>query len=142
MDLLLTPESRAAIGFLRPPVVAALRVDNAWRHANGHPLALDIPASASGSGTTDAPPYIAFAPTLAQGSPASRTIALAETLERWRADANAGEGVGCAFSGVIGGKRWRAEWYDVYAAPNGAATHGWPRPAHPARGRPCDYDYA
>ena len=22
------------------------------------------------------------------------------------------------------------------------ATHGRPRPAHPARGRPCDYDYA
>jgi hypothetical protein len=120
VPFLLTPESRPAIGLLHPPVVAALRADNAWRSANGHPLAWDMPASTSGSSTTDAPPYIAFAPTLAQGSPAARTTALAETLNRWRADANDGEGVGCTFSGVIGGNRWRAEWYDVYAAPNGA----------------------
>ena len=120
VPFLLAPDTRPAIGLLRPPVVAALRADNAWRSANGRPLAWDIPASASSS-STDAPlPYIAFAPALAQGSPAARTTALAETLDRWRADANAGEGVGCAFAGVIGGKRWRAEWYDVYGVPNGA----------------------
>ena len=82
MDFLLTPESRVVIGLLRPPVVAALRADNAWRHADGHPLALDIPASASVSSTTGAPPHIASTPALAQGSPAARTIALAETLDR------------------------------------------------------------
>ena len=129
VPFLLAPETRPAIGLLRPPVVAALRADNAWRSANGHSLAWDIPipASASTSGSsTDAPPYIAFAPTLAHGSPAARTNALAETLDRWRADANAnadddaGEGVGRAFAGVIGGKRWRAEWCDVYVAPNSA----------------------
>ena len=133
VPFLLAPETRPAIGLLRPSVVAALRADNAWRCANGHPLAWDIPipipvpasASASTSGSsTDAPPYIAFAPTLARGSPAARTIALAETLDRWRADANAdadaGEGDGGTFAGVIGGNRWRAEWYDVYVAPNGA----------------------
>ena len=119
VPFLLAPETRPAIGLLRPPVVAALRADNAWRIANGHPLAWDIPASASDS-NTDAPPYIAFAPTLAQGPPAARTIALVETLDRWRADANAGEGVGRAFADVIGGKGWRSEWYDVYAAPDGA----------------------
>jgi len=119
VPFLLAPDTRPAIGLLRPPVVAALRADNAWRSANGRPLAWDIPASTSAS-STDAPPYIAFAPTLAQGPPAARTIALTETLDRWRADANAGEGVGCAFAGVMAGKRWRGEWYDVYVAPNGA----------------------
>jgi len=120
VPFLLAPDIRPAIGLLRPPVVAALRADNARRSANGHPPAWDIPTSASSSSTNAPPPYIAFAPTLAQGSHAARTTALAETLDRWRANANAGEGVGCAFAGVIGGKRWRAEWYDVYVAPNGA----------------------
>jgi hypothetical protein len=115
VPFLLTPETRPAIGLLRPSVVAALRADNAWRSANGHPLAWDIPASASGS-STDTPPYIALAPALAQGSPAARTFALVETLNRWRADANAGEGVGRAFADVIVDKRWRGEWYDVHVA--------------------------
>jgi hypothetical protein len=123
VPFLLVPNTRPAIGLLRPSVVAALVADNAWRSAHGRPLAWNIPAPTSG---TDAPPYIAFAPTLAHGPPAARTIALAETLERWRADANAnttGEGAAAAaaaFAGVIGGARWRAEWYDVYVAPDGA----------------------
>lgn len=61
--------------------------------------------------------YIASAPTLTQGSPAARTIALAKILDCWRANAN---GVGCAFGGVIGSERWRTEWYNMYIAPNGA----------------------
>ena len=120
VPFLLAPDTRPAIGLLRLPVVAALHADNTWRSANGHPPAWDIPASASSNSADAPPPYIAFARTLAQGSPAARTTALAETLDRWRADANAGEGIGCAFAGVIGGKRWRAEWYDVYVVPNGA----------------------
>ncbi|KAN0109057.1 NUDIX hydrolase domain-like protein [Russula decolorans] len=125
VPFLLTPKSRPPLGLLRPPVVAALRADNAWRSANGHPLAWDIPTTASsdGTNTNDAPspPYIAFAPLLASGSPAARTHALAETLERWRANANKGDGDGAgAFAEVIGGSRWRSEWYDVYLAPGGA----------------------
>ncbi|KAI0252750.1 NUDIX hydrolase domain-like protein [Lactifluus subvellereus] len=124
VPFLLAPNARPALGLLRPPVVAALRTDNAWRNAHGLLPAWDIPAQ-----TTDAdsdsenqpppppPPYIAFAPSLAHGCPAARTRALAETLERWRAAANDGASV---FSGVIGGKRWRSEWYDVYRVPGGA----------------------
>jgi hypothetical protein len=122
VPFLLTPNSRPPLGLLRPPVVAALRADNAWRSANGHPLAWDIPTTANSDVTTNdppSPPYIAFAPVLASGSPAARTHALAETLERWRANANKGDGDG-AFAEVIGGSRWRSEWYDVYLAPGGA----------------------
>ncbi|KAI0279549.1 NUDIX hydrolase domain-like protein [Russula aff. rugulosa BPL654] len=124
VPFLLTPKSRPPLGLLRPPVVAALCADNAWRSANGHPLAWDIPTTANSDDTTttndDAPsppPYIAFAPVLASGSPAARTHALAETLDRWRANANKGSG---AFAEVIGGSCWRSEWYDVYLAPGGA----------------------
>jgi hypothetical protein len=128
VPFLLTPKSRPPLGLLRPPVVAALRADNAWRSANGHLLAWDIPTTAAnsdGTNTNDAPspPYIAFAPVLASGSPAARTRALAETLERWRANANKGDGDSAgagAFAEVIGGSRWRSEWYDVYLAPGGA----------------------
>jgi hypothetical protein len=127
VPFLLTPKSRPPLGLLRPPVVAALRADNAWRSANGHPLAWDIPSTTANSAgstyTNDAPspPYIAFAPVLASGSPAARTHALAETLERWRANANKGDGDGAGtFAEVIGGSRWRSEWYDVYLAPGGA----------------------
>ena len=122
VPFLLTQKSRPPLGLLRPPMVAALRADNAWRSANGHPLAWDIPTTANSDDTTnDAPslPYIAFAPGLASASPAARTHALAETLERWRANANKGDGDG-AFAEVIGGSRWRSEWYDVYLAPGGA----------------------
>ena len=116
VPFLLAPNVRPALGLLRPAVVAAQRADNAWRIAHGHPLAWDIPASAD---TSENPlPCIAFATALANGTPAARTQALAETLERWRAAAN-GESAG-VFSGVIGGTRWRAEWYDVYLAPGGA----------------------
>lgn len=111
-----TPNSNTPLGLLRPPVVAALHADNAWRSANGHPLAWDIPTTAIDA---PSPPYIAFAPVLASGSPAARTQALAETLERWRANANKGDGYH-AFAEVIGGSRWRSEWYDVYLAPGGA----------------------
>ena len=128
VPFLLAPKSRPPIGLLRLPIVAALRADNAWRSAHDHPLAWDIPVPADTDGTTNAAPplpYIAFAPALASASPAARTRALAETLERWRADANKGDrdrdsdGNG-AFADVIGGSRWRAEWYDVYLAPGGA----------------------
>ena len=123
VPFLLTPNSRPPLGLLRPPVVAALRADNAWRSAHGHPPAWDIPTPAKTDSTlNDAPsllPYIAFAPVLASGSPAARTLALAETLERWRADANKGDGDG-AFAEVIGGSRWRSEWYDVSLSPGGA----------------------
>jgi hypothetical protein len=120
VPFLLAPNSSPPLGLLRPPVVAALHADNAWRSANGHPLVWDIPTT-----TIDAlsPPYIAFAPVLASGSPAARTQALAETLERWRANANRGGGDRAragAFTEVIGGSRWRSEWYDVYLAPGGA----------------------
>jgi len=117
VPFLLAPNTRPALGLLRPQVVAALRADNAWRSAHGHPLAWDIPYSAA-----DAPPlYIAFAAPLAAGPPAARTEALAETLERWRAEANGdGGGGGSPFRGVIGGSRWRTEWYDVYRIPGGA----------------------
>jgi hypothetical protein len=117
VPFLLTPNSRPPLGLLRPPVVAALRADNAWRSANGHPLAWDISTTANSDDDAPSPPYIAFAPVLASGSPASRTHALAETLDRWRANANKGDG---AFAEVIGGSRWRSEWYDVYLAPGGA----------------------
>jgi hypothetical protein len=124
VPFLLAPRSRPPIGLLRPPIVAALRADNAWRSAHGHPLAWDIPIPADTDCTTNAAqplPYIAFAPALASASPAARTRAFAETLERWRADANKGDGDGnSAFADVIGGSRWRAEWYDVYLAPGGA----------------------
>ena len=125
VPFLLSPDTRPPLGLLRPPVVATLRADNAWRSAHGHPLAWDIPASAGiSSSTGNAQPqplsYIAFAPALAVGSPAARTLALAETLERWRAEANKGEDGGGAFASVIGGSRWRSEWYDVYRAPGGA----------------------
>jgi hypothetical protein len=121
VPFLLTQKSRPPLGLLRPPVVAALCADNAWRSANAHPLAWDIPSTTNSDDdtTNDAPspPYIAFSPALASGSPASRTHALAETLDRWRANANKGDG---AFAEVIGGSRWRSEWYDVYLAPGGA----------------------
>jgi hypothetical protein len=126
VPFLLAPNASPAIGLLRPAVVAALRADNAWRSVHGHPLAWDIPASAgTGSDSESTPPYVAFAPPMAHGTPAARTRALAETLERWRAAANGGgddDGVEGAsvFSGVIGGTRWRAEWYDVYLVPGGA----------------------
>ena len=122
VPFLLTPKSRPPLGLLRLPVVTALRADNAWRSANGHPLAWDIPTTANSDGTPNdapSPPYIAFAPVFASGSPAARTHALAETLDRWRANANKGDGDG-AFAEVIGGSRWRFEWYDVYLAPGGA----------------------
>src|SRR5712672_123676 len=128
VPFLLAPNTRPALGLLRPPVVAALRADNAWRSAHGHLLAWDIPNPVASADDADAPlPYIAFAAPLAAGPPAARTEALAETLERWRAEAN-GEGEGKAgggsggspFKDVIGGSRWRAEWYDVYRAPGGA----------------------
>ena len=127
VPFLLTPKSRPPLGLLRPPVVAAFCADNAWRSANGRPLAWDIPATGANSDVTTndaaSPPYIAFAPVLASGSPAARTHALAETLERWRANANKGDGDGTgagAFAEVIGSSRWRSEWYDVYIAPGGA----------------------
>src|SRR6266702_3337302 len=73
------------------------------------------------------PPYIAFAPPLASGTSAARTLALAETLERWRAAVNGGRDgdesspePASAFAGVIGRACWHAEWYDVYAVPGGA----------------------
>jgi hypothetical protein len=116
VPFLLAPNVRPALGLLRPAVVAALRADNAWRIAHGHSLAWDIPTSTDTS--EDLPPYIAFTPALANGTPAARTQVLAETLERWRAAAN-GETAG-VFSGVIGGTQWRAELYDVYLAPGGA----------------------
>jgi hypothetical protein len=110
------PNVRPALGILRPVIVAALRADNAWRIAHGLPLAWDILTSADTS--ENIPPYITFAPALANGTPAARTQALAETLERWRAAAN-GESADI-FSCVIGGTRWRAEWFDVFLAPGGA----------------------
>lgn len=126
VPFLLFQDTRPALGLLRPPVVAALRADNAWRAAHGHPLAWEIPDPApadtlSPSNEGDvSPPYIAFTPALARGTPAARTLALAETLERWRAAANGDGSSSSAFAGVIGGSRWRAEWYDVYTAPGGA----------------------
>lgn len=122
VPFLLAQKYHPPLGLLRLPVIAALRADNAWRSAHGHPLAWDIPIPADSDGATnDAPtrPYVAFAPALASASPAARTVALAETLERWRADANKGDG-DAAFADVIGGSRWRAEWYDVYLIPGGA----------------------
>jgi hypothetical protein len=128
VPFLLSQNTRPALGLLRPSVVAALRADNAWRAAHGHLTAWDIPEPApatsnEGDSSPTPPPYIAFAPPLARGTPAARTLALAETLERWRAAANGGESSSepaAAFYGVIGGSRWRTEWYDVYAAPGGA----------------------
>jgi hypothetical protein len=124
VPFLLTPNSRPPLGLLRSPVVAALVADNAWRSANDHPLAWEFPTAANSDGTTNdspSPSYIAFAPVLASGSPAARTHALAETLERWRANADKGDRDGKgAFAEVIGGSRWRSEWYDVYLAPGGA----------------------
>ncbi|KAN0136962.1 NUDIX hydrolase domain-like protein [Lactarius tabidus] len=127
VPFLLSQDTRPALGLLRPAVVVALRADNAWRAASGHPLAWEIPepAHVPGNEGDSSPPYIAFAPALARGTPAARTLALAETLERWRAAANDNESSsepasGSAFAGVIGGSRWRAEWYDVYASPGGA----------------------
>ena len=128
VPFLLSWNTRPALGLLRPSVVAALQADNVWRATHGHPVAWEIPKTDAYSSSNDgdsSPPYIAFAQTLVRGTPAARTLALAETLERWRAAAN---GVGCddesssgsAFAGVIGGSRWRAEWYDVYASPGGA----------------------
>jgi len=119
VPFLLVPDTQPAIGLLRPPIIAALCTDNVWRSANGYELAWDIPTSASSSSTDAPPPYIAFVPTLAQGSPATCTSALAKTLNHWCADANAREGISCKFAGVIGGKRWCAEWYNMYVVPNG-----------------------
>lgn len=127
VPFLLSRDTRPALGLFRPSVVAALRADNAWRATHGHPVAWEIPKTDAHSPSNDgnsSPPYIAFAPTLARGTPSARTLALAETLERWRAAANGGgadkSSSGSAFAGVIGGSRWRAEWYDVYASPGGA----------------------
>ncbi|KAH9171905.1 NUDIX hydrolase domain-like protein [Lactarius sanguifluus] len=133
VPFLLSQNTRPALGLLRPSVVAALRVDNTWRAAHGHPLAWDIPeptpanaylpSTESDIPPQASPPYIAFAPLLASGTPAARTLALAETLERWRTAANGnqdGNEPASAFADAIGGARWRAEWYDVYAAPGGA----------------------
>lgn len=122
VPFLLAPKYHTPLGLLRPPVVAALRADNAWRSAHGHPPAWEISIPVDSNSTTNnalSRPYVAFAPALAAASPAARTLALAETLERWRADANKGDGDG-AFAEVIGGSRWRAEWYDVYLSPGGA----------------------
>ncbi|KAF8273598.1 NUDIX hydrolase domain-like protein [Lactarius quietus] len=130
VPFLLSRNTRPALGLLRHSVVAALRADNAWRAAHGHLLAWHIPdpeptdVRPPSNASLPPPPYIAFAPPLAHGTPAARTRALAETLERWRASANGGDESSSepatAFAGVIGGSRWRAEWYDVYAAPGGA----------------------
>jgi hypothetical protein len=67
-------------GPLSPPVVTALRADNAWHDANGHPLAWDILSSTSGSSTDAPPPYITFALTLAQELPTARTITLRQAM--------------------------------------------------------------
>jgi hypothetical protein len=127
VPFLLSQNTRPALGLLRPSIVAALRADNAWRANHDQPLAWEIPepAHAPGNDGISPPPYIAFAPPLARGTPAARTLALAETLERWRAAANSDESdpqhaSGSVFAGVIGDSRWRAEWYDVYASPGGA----------------------
>ena len=70
VPFLLSQDTRPALGLLRPPVVAALRADNAWRAAHGHPLAWEIPDPApadtlSPSNEGDvSPPYIAFTPAL------------------------------------------------------------------------------
>ncbi|KAH9020616.1 NUDIX hydrolase domain-like protein [Lactarius hengduanensis] len=98
VPFLLSQGTRPALGLLRSSVVAALRADNAWRAAHGHPLAWDIPepvladahppSTESDSSPLPPPPYIAFAPLLASGTPAARTLALAETLGRWRTAAN------------------------------------------------------
>src|ERR1700761_4680412 len=78
VPFLLAPKSRPPLGLLHPPVVAALRADNAWRSAHGHPLAWDIPDAHSPSNEGDnSPPYIAFTPALARGTPAARPLALA-----------------------------------------------------------------
>ncbi|KAH9984843.1 NUDIX hydrolase domain-like protein [Russula vinacea] len=84
VPFLLAREYRPPIGLLRPPIVAALRADNAWRSAHDHPLAWDIPSPQ----TQMAPP----------------------TPPRSAGDQD-GDGNG-AFADVIGGSRWRAEWYD------------------------------
>jgi len=36
-------------------------------------------------------------------------ITLAETLDHWHTDANAGEGISYAFASMIGNKWWHAE---------------------------------
>lgn len=136
VPFLLAPDIRPALGLLCPAVIVALRADNAWRSAHGRPPLWDIPASPSadphsathGARALSPPPYVAFVRALVDGPPAARTRALAETLERWRADANGGDGgdgdgdgdVAGSFEDVIGGKRWRAEFYDVYRVPGGA----------------------
>ncbi|KAI0298332.1 NUDIX hydrolase domain-like protein [Multifurca ochricompacta] len=123
VPFLLAPNIRPALGLLRPSVVAALRADNDWRNAHGRPLAWNIPKDSDTDNGNGVPlPYVAFSPPLASGTPAARTLALADTLERWRAAANDGDGKYSAneFAGVIGGTRWRAEWYDVYLTPGGA----------------------
>jgi len=141
VPFLLSPMSSPPLGLLRPPVVAALRADNAWRSAHGHPLAWTIPDddTATVHGAPQHPPYVAFEPSLANASPAARTRALADTLERWRADANRRNGDGAFTEDLIGGSRWRAEWYDVYREPGGALRTDGRDPltlleAHPGSG--------
>ncbi|KAI0292906.1 NUDIX hydrolase domain-like protein [Russula brevipes] len=137
VPFLLAPDIRPALGLLCPAVIVALRADNAWRSAHGRPPLWDIPASPSAdphSATYDArasspPPYVAFVQALVDGPPTARTRALAETLERWRADANGadggdGDGAG-SFADVIGGKRWRAEFYDVYRSASASGPEGY-----------------
>ncbi|KAH9000626.1 NUDIX hydrolase domain-like protein [Lactarius hatsudake] len=118
VPFLLSQDTRPALGLLRSSVVAALRADNTWRAAHGHPLAWDIPEPA----TADAHPPSTESDNRPQPPPAIHRIR-AETLERWRTAANGnqdGTEPASAFADAIGGARWRAEWYDVYAAPGGA----------------------
>jgi len=88
------------------------------------PMATHSHGTSSGSSTDTLQPCVTFAPTLIWGPLAACTISLTETHDRWHADANTGGGVGRTFAGMIAGKQWRAERYNVYVMPNGSLCMG------------------
>jgi hypothetical protein len=111
------PSGRAAVGLLRPAIVAQLRKENdAKREARLPEVWGFAEESQNESDETAAKTtlYVTFKTWV--GTPAKRTAAMGELCERWRDEA--------LFPDVCGPSKWRAEMYPVYARPFG--KHDYP----------------
>ena len=97
----LTPEpSSPAIGLLRPPIVKQLLQENEEVSEGKRPWHLSLDGDKQ---------MVSFASWV--DTPAKRTAAMKEMLERWRDTG--------LWPGVIGPKKWRGEMYPVYRFPFG-----------------------
>ncbi|KAH9927950.1 nudix hydrolase 20 [Epithele typhae] len=111
--LLAPTRAAAAVGLLRPEVVAQLRAEAAAATAAGAPpswvFSDSHPSPAAGHKTE----WVSFAPHLA--TPAARSRVMAELCERWRDTG--------LWPDEVGPRKWRAEVYPVYRNPFGARDY-------------------